>query len=54
MAGPSNDAAAFRRMRLDRLPVIGDDDRPVLLELKPENPRWRGIDQPQGECARRS
>src|ERR1700693_3521684 len=34
-------------MRLTRLPVIGDDDRLVVFELKSENPRGCGIDQPQ-------
>ena len=34
-------------MRLDRLPIEGHDERVMALELEPEDPCRRGIDEPQ-------
>src|SRR5262249_40924011 len=44
------DAQAFRRMRFNRLSIIGDDDRLEAFELEPENPCGCGIDQPQANA----
>ena len=45
-----HDAAALRRVRLDRLAVERDHDRPVALELEPEDAGVGGVDQAQADA----